>query len=94
MQSFRKSYGLVFEIVSGADDFSRYVFWVTATRGPSPSWQRIEQKKNSQPPSGYRANAYTRYTSSKGMPRHAYGRWALMRVCGVDVGDVRVEVVR
>ena len=57
MQSFTKSYGLVFEIVSGADDFSRYVFWVTATRGPSPSWQRIEQKKNSRPPrltrSGY-----------------------------------------
>ena len=50
MQSFTKSYGLVFEIVSGADDFSRYVFWVTATRGPSPSWQRIEWKKNSRPP--------------------------------------------
>ena len=52
MQSFTKSYGLVFEIVSGADALGRYVFWVTATRGPSPSWQRIEQKKNSRPPSG------------------------------------------
>ena len=50
MQSFRKSYWVVFEIVSGADDLGRYVIWVTATRGPSPSWQRIEQKKNSQPP--------------------------------------------
>ena len=27
------------------------------------------------------------HTSSKGMPRHAHGRWALMRVCGVDVRD-------
>ena len=88
MQSFRKSYGLVFEIVSGADDFSRYVFWVTATRGPYPSGKDLSGKKNSRPPSSYRANAYIRYTSSKGMPRHAYGRWALMRVCGVDVGDV------
>ena len=23
-----------------------------------------------------------RHTSSKGMPRHAYGRWAVMLVCG------------
>ena len=88
MQSFRKIVWLSSEIVSGADDLGRYVIWVTATRGPSPSWQRFEQKKNSRPPSGYRANAYTRYTSSKGMPRHAYGRWALMRVCGVDVSHV------
>ena len=71
MQSFTKSYGLVFEIVSGADDFSRYVFWVTATRGPSPSWQRIEQKKNSRPPSGYRAYVYLgirRRRACLGMP--------------------------
>ena len=27
------------------------------------------------------------HTSSKGMPRHAHGRWALKRVCGVDVTD-------
>ena len=27
------------------------------------------------------------HTSSKGMPRHAHRRWALVRVCGVDVGD-------
>ena len=51
MQSFRKIVWLSSEIVSGADDLGRYVIWVTATRGPSPSWQRFEQKKNSQPPS-------------------------------------------
>ena len=51
MQSFRKIVWLSFEIVSGADDLGRYVFRVTATRGPSPSWQRIEWKKNSRPPS-------------------------------------------
>ena len=31
------------------------------------------------------------HTSSKGMPRHAHGRWALMRVCGVDVTDVSLS---
>ena len=31
------------------------------------------------------------HTSSKGMPRHAHGRWALMRVCGVDVTDVTLS---
>ena len=30
------------------------------------------------------------HTSSKGMPRHAYGRWALVTVCGVDVSHVNV----
>ena len=56
-------------------------------RGPTHT-RRIPYRMEIPAPSGYRANAYTRYTSSKGMPRHAYGRWALMRVCGVDVGDV------
>ena len=32
------------------------------------------------------------HTSSKGMPRHAHGRWALMWVCGVDVSDFCVVV--
>ena len=31
------------------------------------------------------------HTSSKGMPRHAHGRWALVRVCGVDVTDVTLS---
>ena len=31
------------------------------------------------------------HTSSKGMPRHAHGRWALMRVCGVDVTEVTLS---
>ena len=31
------------------------------------------------------------HTSSKGMPRHAHGRWALMQVCGVDVTDVSLS---
>ena len=52
MQSFRKIVWLSSEIVSGADDLGRYVIWVTATRGPSPSWQRFKWKKNSRPPSG------------------------------------------
>ena len=30
------------------------------------------------------------HTSSKGMPRHAHGRWALVTVCGVDVCHVYV----
>ena len=30
------------------------------------------------------------HTSSKGMPRHAHGRWALVTVCGVDVSHVYV----
>ena len=33
-------------------------------------------------PSGYRAPGISWYTSSKGMPRHAHGRWALMQVGG------------
>ena len=32
------------------------------------------------------------HTSSKGMPRHAHGRWALVTVCGVDVSHVYVVV--
>ena len=83
MQSFRKIVWLSFEIVSGADDLGRYVIWVTATRGPSPSWQRIEQKKNSRPPSDNDCVALgIWHTSSKGMPRHAHGRWALMQAGG------------
>ena len=77
MQSFSKSYGLVFEIVSGADDFSRYVFWVTATRGPSPSWQRIEWKKNSRPPSmtaWLELSGIRRRKACLGMPTDG-GRW-------------------
>ena len=31
------------------------------------------------------------HTSSKGMPRHAHGRWALMQLCGVDVTDVSLS---
>ena len=31
------------------------------------------------------------HMSSKGMPRHAHGRWALMQVCGVDVTDVSLS---
>ena len=31
------------------------------------------------------------HTSSKGMPRHAHRRWALVRVCGVDVTDVTLS---
>ena len=31
------------------------------------------------------------HTSSKGMPRHAHGQWALVRVCGVDVTDVTLS---
>ena len=30
------------------------------------------------------------HTSSKGMPRHAHGRWALVTVCGVDVSHAYV----
>ena len=33
------------------------------------------------------------HTSSKGMPRHAHGRWALMRVCGVVRCVVELLVV-
>ena len=33
-------------------------------------------------PSGYRAPGISWYTSSKGMPRHAHGRGALMQVGG------------
>ena len=32
------------------------------------------------------------HTSSKGMPRHAHGQWALVTVCGVDVCHVYVVV--
>ena len=58
-----------------------------ARQGPSPTAQLPPLCKKTPAPSGYRAPGISWYTSSKGMPRHAHGRWALMQVGGADVRD-------
>ena len=53
-----------------------------ARQGPSPHAQHPPLCKKPPAPSGYRAPGISWYTSSKGMPRHAHGQWALMQVGG------------
>ena len=50
-------------------------------RGPTHT-RRIPYRMEIPAPSGYRAPGISWYTSSKGMPRHAHGRGALMQVGG------------
>ena len=69
-------------------DFAGSQAELLAIRGPSPNGKDFAEKKIS----GHLADKFAPcgaiwHTSSKGMPRHAHGRWALTRVCGVDVTD-------
>ena len=60
-----------------------------ALTGPYPTAQLTLSNRN--PGTEYDSVARVIWhTSSKGMPRHAYGRWALVTVCGVDVSHVNV----
>ena len=63
--SVPEKFSLVYSAVSLVNRSSRQ----DPTRG------RKKSGDISPPPSCYRANAYIWHTSSKGMPRHAYGRW-------------------
>ena len=54
-------------------------------RGPTHT-RRIPYRMEIPAPRLTRSNIFC-YTSSKGMPRHAHGRGALMCVGGVDVRD-------
>ena len=56
-------------------------------RGPTHT-RRIPYRMEIPAPSGYRAWDISWHTSSKGMPRHAHGRWALIEGWGVDVSHV------
>ena len=56
------------------------LFYVGA--GPSPRLLvRSGDRPNHLGGARGRRNGGYRHTSSKGMPRHAYGRWALILVC-------------
>ena len=74
MQSFRKIVRASFEIVSGTGDLD-VVYFHQLGAGPYP---RLKDKSPSKRRGHLAATAFVCYTSSKGMPRHAHGRWALM----------------
>ena len=80
MQSFRKIVRASFEIVSGTGDLD-VVYFHQLGAGPYP---RLKDKSPSKRRGHLAATAGgcryigVWYTSSKGMPRHAHRRWALM----------------
>ena len=63
------------------------------SRGPTQPRNLLYRIEIPAPSRGARASLEgIWHTSSKGMPRHAHGRWALVTVCGVDVSHVYVVV--
>ena len=93
MQSFRKIVRTSFEIVSGTGDLD-VVYFHQLGAGPYP---RLKDKS----PSKRRGHLGECggvdegicHTSSKGMPRHAHGRWALMFVCGRQLECFEMSVM-
>ena len=62
-----------------------------SSRGPTHSSMQKHVEKTRPPRQNWAPCGAIWHTSSKGMPRHAHGRWALMRVCGVDVTEVTLS---
>ena len=83
MQKFRGILRVGFEIAFRMGHFfnaKKIITWAAVRVPPRAAKSAGKQPR---PPRGHAGASewWIRHTSSKGMPRHAYGRWAIMLVC-------------